>query len=64
MKTNVNILSHYGDILAIPFFALSSFYFYNMEDKNVIENVLLVFSISGFLLDILYTYLFFLNHNL
>jgi hypothetical protein len=52
-------LSHYGDILAIPFFALLVIYFYNIEDKTTIEYVLLLFSISGFILDILYTYIFF-----
>jgi len=51
-------LSHYGDILAIPFFALLSIYFYNIENKSTIENVLLCFSISGFILDILYTFIF------
>jgi len=61
MKYN-NIIknsSHYGDILAIPFFALLVIYFYNMEHKSTIEYVLLLFSISGFVLDILYTYIFF-----
>ena len=52
-------LSHYGDILAIPFFALLTIYFYNIENKSIMEYVLLFFSISGFLLDILYTFLFF-----
>lgn len=50
--------SHYGDILAIPFFALLVIYFYKIENKNTIEYVLLLFSISGFILDILYTYIF------
>ena len=53
--------SHYGDILAIPFFALLVIYFYKIEDKSTIEYVLLLFSISGFILDILYTYIF-LSH--
>ena len=53
--------SHYGDILAIPFFALLAIYFYNIEDKSIIEYILLFFSISGFILDILYTYIF-LSH--
>ena len=53
--------SHYGDILAIPFFALLVIYFYNIEHKSIIEYVLLFFSISGFILDILYTYIF-LSH--
>jgi hypothetical protein len=56
-----NNLSHYGDIIAIPFFALSVVYFYNIEHKSNIEYLLLLFSISGFLLDILYTYIFFFN---
>jgi hypothetical protein len=53
--------SHYGDILAIPFFALLTIYFYNIEEKSIIEHVLLYFSISGFILDIFYTYIF-LSH--
>ena len=50
--------SHYGDILAIPFFALLIFYFYNIKNKSILEYVLLLFSISGFVLDILYTFIF------
>ena len=50
--------SHYGDILAIPFFALSIVYFYNIKQKSTIEYLLLFFSVAGFILDILYTYLF------
>ena len=63
MKYNnfVKNFSHYGDILAIPFFALLVIYFYNIEEKSIIEYVLLFFSISGFILDILYTYIF-LSH--
>ena len=50
--------SHYGDILAIPFFALLIMYFYKIEQKSTIEYVLLFFSICGFILDIVYTYIF------
>jgi hypothetical protein len=50
--------SNYGDILAIPFFALLVIYFYNIKNKSTIEYVLLWFSISGFILDILYTFIF------
>ncbi len=55
--------SHYGDILAIPFFALLIIYFYNIEHKSIMEYVLLCFSISGFILDILYTYIFLYPFN-
>ena len=60
MKYNnfIKNCSHYGDILAIPFFALLVIYFYNIEHKSTIEYILLCFSRSGFILDILYTYIF------
>jgi hypothetical protein len=51
-------VSHYGDVLAIPFFALLVIYFYNIKNKSIMEYVLLYFSICGFVLDILYTYFF------
>ena len=56
-------ISHYGDILAIPFFALLFIYLYNIENKTIIEYVLLLFSASGFVLDIIYTYLFLTTKN-
>jgi hypothetical protein len=57
----MRLLSHIGDILAIPFFALMVFYFYNIENKNTTENILYIFSICGLILDILFTYLFVKN---
>ena len=50
--------SHYGDILAIPLFALLVIYFYNIEHKSTLEYILFYFSICGFILDIFYTYIF------
>ena len=60
MKYNniINNSSHYGDILAIPFFALLVYYFYMIQDKSIIEYILFYFSICGFVLDIIYTYMF------
>lgn len=51
-------ISHYGDMIAIPFFLLLTLYFYNLEEKTPLEYVFLVFSFLGFVLDILYTYVF------
>ena len=51
-------ISHYGDFLAIPFFALLILYFYQIENKTIVEYVLFYFSIFGFLLDILFSYYF------
>lgn len=62
MNNNIiNNLIHYGDILAIPFFALLVIYFYNIKNKSITEYVLFYFSILGFLLDILFTYIFISN---
>jgi hypothetical protein len=58
IKMKYNKLSHYGDILAIPFFALLIFYFYKIQSKSITEYILLSFSIAGFVLDIIYTYIF------
>jgi hypothetical protein len=51
-------ISHYGDILAIPFFFLLTLYFYNIKNKTLLEYILLAFSFTGFIMDILYTYIF------
>jgi hypothetical protein len=56
-----NNISHIGDILAIPFFLLLCIYFYRIENKTPIEYILLLFSISGLILDILFTYIFLLR---
>jgi len=64
MNYNYKIIkkfSHYGDILAIPFFALLIIYFYKIKNKSKYEYILFYFSISGFILDILFTYFFIKN---
>ncbi len=55
-------LDKIADILAIPFFLLATIYFYNLKNKNPIENLLLMFCAAGFLLDTFFTYLH-LNKN-
>jgi hypothetical protein len=52
-------LDHYGDIFAIPFFILSSIYFYNIKKKKLIEYILLLFSVVGTIADIIFTIYFF-----
>ena len=53
-------LVHYADILAIPFFLLLIIYLYNKK-RTFIENILLLFAISGFVLDTYFTYKFLSN---
>ena len=54
-------ISHFGDIIAIPGFALLIFYFYNISEKTPLEWLLFVFVIGGFLADLLFTYIFLSN---
>lgn len=58
MNNILNNISHYGDILAIPFFGLLVAHFYNIENKSDIEYILFLFSIFGLLLDSLFVYMF------
>jgi len=51
-------LVHYGDMIAIPFFALLSFYFYKKEEKTPIEKILFFFSISGLVADVWFTFIY------
>ena len=62
MKFNNNIikcLCNYGDILGIPLFALLLYYFYHIENKSTLEYVLFYFAIIGFIVDTVFTYIFF-----
>lgn len=51
-------ISHIGDILAIPFFALLAYYFYQLETWNIIEQILFLFAVIGFIADILFTFIY------
>jgi hypothetical protein len=62
MKSIFDNISHYGDILAIPFFFLLVLHFYKIEKRKPIENLLLFFSVSGLVLDILFTWQYFNKH--
>ena len=58
--TNNNLV-HIGDVLAIPLFALLTYYFYNKKNKNNIENILYIFAITGFIADTYFTYNYYFN---
>ena len=51
-------ISHIGYILAIQLFLLAIIYFIKINNKTLIEYILLAFSICGFILDIVFTVLF------
>jgi hypothetical protein len=52
-------ISHIGDIIAIPFFFMIFIYFYNIQNRDNIENLILIFSIVALFADILFTYLWY-----
>lgn len=60
MKSSIltHKLAHYCDILAIPFFIISLYYFYLIENKTLIEWVIMSFLAIGLVGDILFTYIF------
>lgn len=53
-----NEWAHYGDILAIPFFILSIYYFIQIEHKTQLEYIITAFLSICLLGDILFTYIF------
>ncbi len=55
-QVSIQNLSHIGDLLAIPFFLLLTVYFYQLKNKTILEYILLLFAVSGFVLDTLFTY--------
>ena len=67
MKINKNNIVHIGDVFAIPFFALLTYYFYSKKnnishsfewERNV-ETILYIFAITGLIADLYFTFNFF-----
>jgi hypothetical protein len=54
-------ISHIGDIFAIPGFLLLSYYFSQLENRSTLEDILFLFSVSGFIADLFFTYLFYFH---
>jgi len=46
---------HIADILAIPLFLLLIIYFSKKKNKNIIEYILLLFGICGFIIDVYFS---------
>jgi hypothetical protein len=56
-----NNSTYYGDILAIPFFALGVYYFYSIKKKTKFEYILLLACVLGLILDTIFTIKYFNN---
>lgn len=62
-KLNLQNLCHYADILAIPLFFLTFWYIYNLKNKTLIEYLIMLFGLSGFIMDTIFVFLaFFIYH--
>jgi hypothetical protein len=59
MRAFIANISHYGDVLAIPFFFALVVYFAGIKEKTHFEYILLAFSVAGLLFDVLFTLQFF-----
>jgi hypothetical protein len=59
MKMNLtNTLAHYGDVLAIPFFMLTLYYFNQIAEKTWLEWIITGFITICLLGDILFSCIF------
>jgi hypothetical protein len=47
---------HNADILAVPCFLIAFIYFYNKQNKTFLEIFLMLFVLSGFIVDSIFTY--------
>lgn len=54
-------LVHKADILAIPFFLIAFLYFFSIKNKSLVEFVLMLFVLCGFIVDCIFTYQYLLN---
>lgn len=55
--TKKNIV-HYADILAIPFFFITFYYFYAKPNRTLFEILIMIFVFIGFICDSFFTYNF------
>ena len=53
-----NKLAHYGDMLAIPFYFIVLFYFYQIENKTPLEMLIMAFIFMALLFDVAVTFIF------
>ena len=54
---------HYGDILATPFFLIAFIYFYKKTNRTLLVNLLLIFTLIGFIFDMISSFHFLLKHR-
>jgi hypothetical protein len=55
---NWNNLAHYGDFLAVPCFLITFIYFYQLTNKTLLENLLMIFIFITLICDIFFSVIF------
>ena len=58
MKLKWNNLAHYGDFIAVPCFFITFIYFYQIPNKTLLENLLMIFIFISFIADIFFSVIF------
>jgi hypothetical protein len=59
MNAYISNISHYGDLLAIPFFFALVVYFWGIKERTQFENILLLFCVGALVCDVAFTLQFF-----
>jgi hypothetical protein len=61
MNKIINYMTNVCDIFAIPLFVLMFYYFYNIDEKDMLEYILFGFSIFGIFADTIFSCNFLIN---
>ena len=54
----LNKVAHYGDLFAIPFLIITLIYFYQINNKTLLEYAIMIFIIIALLFDVSCSILF------
>jgi len=58
MNKFIEKLTHIGDMLATPFFILLTIYFYKIENRTLLEEILFLFSFACLIIDVTFSYFY------
>jgi len=58
MNKFINELTHIGDMLATPFFLLLTIYFYNIENRTLLQDILFLFSFACLIIYVTFSYFY------
>ena len=56
IRINKKNIVHYADMVAVPFFFITFIYFYKKTNKTLLEILIMIFLLIGFICDSYFTY--------